>query len=162
MKKILAVALVAGAVAAPLASAHGDAHRSAKVRMVDYVFKGVVTSVAPDGVTIENARGLSRFARMSLNGATTFTVKLGDRTRVKAWRHWRFRPSTLETGDRVQILIRAPKRVSAPDLPAARFIIDRGPGKVVTPPVPPAPVPTTPVDPTPPPPPPPPPDEIFS
>lgn len=156
MKKILAVALVAGAVAAPLASAHGDANRSAKVRMVDYVFRGVVTNVAADGVTLDNARGLSRFGRLSLDGATTFTVKLGDSTRIKAFRHWRFRPSTLEVGDRVEVLIRAPKRVAAADLPAARFIIDRGPGRVVTPPPVVTPAPPAPPVSTPPP------DEIFS
>lgn len=162
MKKLLAVALVAGAVAAPLASAHGDAQRSAKARMVEYVFKGVVTNVASDSVTIDNARGLSRFARLSLDGATTFTVKLDGATRVKAFRHWRFRPSTLAAGDRVEILIRAPKRVAAADLPAAKFIIDRGPGTAVTPPPPPDPAPATPPSDPAPLPPPPPPVEIFS
>jgi hypothetical protein len=138
MKKILALALVTGAVAAPVAFGHGDAHRSsAKVRMVDYVFKGVVQEVGTDSVTIERARGLSRFARRALDGATGFTVKLNGNTRIKSLHRWRWKNATLTAGDRVEILIRSPKGTKAADLPAAKFVVVRRHGAVVTPPSPP-------------------------
>lgn len=150
MKKILALALVTGAIAAPAALAHGDAHRaSAKVRMVDYVFKGVVQEVGSDTVTIERARGLSRFARQALAGATAFTVKLDGKTKVRSLHRWRWKTATLTAGDRVEILIRSRKGAAAADLLAAKFIFVRRHGNVVTPPTPPpAPLPD-PVVPTP-------------
>ena len=166
MKKILALALVTGAIAAPVALSHGDEQRSStRARMVEYGFKGVVVKATPTSIDIDHARGLGRFARWSLAGATTFTVKLDGTTRIRGRHGARGADVTLSAGDRVQILIRAPRGTAAADLPPARFVFDRGPGRgVVTPP---APDPVTPTLPPPadPPtqdPPPPPPGPIFT
>ena len=171
MKKILALALATGAIAAPVALSHGDEQRSSnRVRMVEYAFKGVIVNVVVNspGTTLEldHARGLGRFARWSLAGAPTpFTVKLDGATRIRGRHGARGADVTLSAGDRVEILMRAPRGTAAADLPPARFVFDRGPGRgVVTPP---APDPVTPTLPPPadPPtqdPPPPPPGPIFT
>jgi hypothetical protein len=93
--------------------------------MVDYVFKGVVQDMGTDTVTLERARGLSRFARQALAGATAFTVKLDGNTKIKSLHRWRWKPVTLKAGDRVEILIRSPKGTAAADLLAAKFIFVR-------------------------------------
>lgn len=158
MKKILALALVTGAIAAPVALSQGDEHRSStRVRMVEYVFKGVVSSTSDASVGIERAHALNRFAYRSLDGAKTFTVKLDGTTRIKNVYGRHYRDATLKVGDRVAILIRAPRGTAATELPAASFILDFGrargfvappaPEPVVTPPAPTPP--TTPSNPPP-------------
>ena len=112
--------------------------------MVEYVFKGVVVNaptgsvnIATTSVNIDHARGLTRFARRSLDGATAFSVKLDGNTRIWGRHDMRGSDVTFGVGDRLVILIRAPRGMAAADLPPARFVFDRGPGKgVVTPPAP--------------------------
>lgn len=164
MKKLVSVALAAAALAAPaaIASAQGNDHRAKGPRTVEYVFGGVVADDSSEiAVDLNDVRGLSRDARRSLAGASSVTIKLAATTRFvrRTGLHTMqivltapVSVSKLKVGDRVRVLIRAPRGLAAANLPAAQVVVVRGPapGAAVTPttdPVvtPPAPEPAPPV-----------------
>ncbi len=130
MKKLVSVALAAAALAAPaaIASARGNEHRAQGPRMVEYVVQGVVAANASNvAVDLADARGLSKPARRALAGASTVSIKLDANTRFRGRHGLKGVAVKLMAGDRVRILIRAPRGLAAAALPAALVVINRGP-----------------------------------
>lgn len=164
---LVAMSVAATAVAAPVALAHSDAparggdRPTAKAgkkndrgkagaraaKRTHYVLRACVAADATaTGVDTKVLWG-NRAARRALAGATTFSVKLGEKTsirlvgkaaRAKAkaadGRRHRHHPrravagthADLKVGDAVLIHIRASRGTAAADLPAARWVIDSG------------------------------------
>lgn len=139
MRKAVAVAVGIGALIAPTVG------QAAQQRVTGFEFRGVVTADATaDAMQIE-VRGANRAAWMSLAGAKSFTVKLSPNTRIVGVREAKRRSFvSLKAGDRVTVIIVARRGTTAPNLSAARFVVDRGVARNWTPPVV-----TPPVDPTP-------------
>ncbi len=84
-----------------------------------------------------DVRSANRHMRRALDGASPFTAKIGEATRIKL--AGRARPDgrraagtfgDLVVGDRVIVKLRAPRGLDADALPAARRIIDIGPAPV--------------------------------
>ncbi len=143
MRKLLAVGLVAGAVAAPAAFATGPGtHKPATPAkpVVSYLFKGTVLSHdTPEVVEVSPVKGTNVFARRALAGGSsmTLTLKLGT-TKVFSRivnpdgtkRFVRENPAEIKAGDVVFFHIRAAKGTALADLPAARWVRDFTPDPV--------------------------------
>jgi hypothetical protein len=95
--------------------------------MVPYEFRGVVSAVGTDSITLSPVRGDGRRARMVLADAVSFEVTLDAKTRIRRGDMGRVTLDAVHVGDRVRVEIRAPKRTALTDLPAARRIQVRGP-----------------------------------
>ena len=103
---------------------------------VTYRLRGVVVApVVATSVSI-NVRSANRHMRRAHDGASPFTAKIGEATRIKL--AGRARPDgrraagtfgDLVVGDRVIVTLRAPRGLDADALPAARRIIDIGPAR---------------------------------
>ncbi len=79
MRKILAVGLLAGVVAAPAAFAVGSAHKPATPPkpVVSYLFKGTVLSHDdPAVVVVSPVKGTNVFARRALTGVVPPTISV--------------------------------------------------------------------------------------
>lgn len=144
MRKVIAAALVAGAVAAPASVlAQEPTHptkpnhpvkHAKKAPVVSMVFHGIVVADAVDGsVTIKPFRkGSNIHARRAAMGLSEMTVQLGEATRLRGFilnaeGEKVFAPETfadLKAGDRVRFVIRARKGTLAADLPAAKWMRD--------------------------------------
>jgi cold shock CspA family protein len=138
MRKVIAAALVAGAVAAPAtvlaAKPSHPAKPVKKAPVVTMVFHGIVVADAVDGsVTVKPFRkGSNMHARRAALGLSEMTVKLGEATRLRGFilnaeGEKVFAPETiadLKAGDRVRFVIRARKGTQAADLPAAKWMRD--------------------------------------
>lgn len=131
MNKLLSVAIAAAALAVPaLAAAEGNGRQDRGPRTVEYVFAGVVSADASAiSVDLHGARGINKFARRSLAGASTVTIKLDAATRFKGRHGLKGAAVTLKAGDRVRVMIRAAKGLAAAALPAAKVVYDRGPAR---------------------------------
>ncbi len=141
MRKVIAAALIAGAVAAPaslVASGPGKQpekpKKAKKAPVVNMVFSGVVQAdAAADGVVVKPLRKRSNIhARRAVVGVSEMTVKLSDATRLRGFIlnaegkrvFTRETVADLKAGDRVMFVIRAKKGTVAADLPAARWMRD--------------------------------------
>jgi hypothetical protein len=116
-----------------------------KLHPVAFVFRGVLTADAASDSFTMTVRGGNRHARRALDGAETLTVKLGPASRILKVGMGRVTFSELKSGDRVLVMLRAPRMTAAADLPAAKWVIDIGPKPAPTPPA--APTATTPAAP---------------
>jgi len=132
MKKVLALGLIAGVVAAPAAFAAKPAHKPAppSKQIVSYLFKGKVLSHDDPGVVVVSpVKGTNVFGRRALAGVdpNAVNVKIAAGTKlfsriVKSDGTKSFvRESSadIKAGDVVFFHIRAPKGTKAPDFAAA-------------------------------------------
>ena len=101
---------------------------------VTYRLRGVVAAPAGETAVSIDVRSANRHMRRAHDGASPFTAKIGESTRIRL--AGRARPdgtrragtfSDLASGDRVIVKLRAPRGLDADTLPAARRIIDIGP-----------------------------------
>jgi hypothetical protein len=120
----------------------------AKLRPVAFVIRGVLTADAASDSFTMTVRGGNRHARRALDGTETLTVKLGPASRIVKVGMGRVTFSELKSGDRVLVMLRAPRKTAPADLPAAKWVIDIGPKPAETPPAAPTTAPTAPAAPT--------------
>jgi hypothetical protein len=119
---------------APTSTSIGDSHKGkgkalgkAKLHGVAFVMRGTLSAdAAPGGFTM-TVKGGNRHARRALAGADSTSVKLDATTRIWKAGIGKASFSDLKSGDRVLVMWKAPRKTAAGDLPAARFVIDKGP-----------------------------------
>jgi hypothetical protein len=117
----------------------------AKLHPVAFVMRGILTADATADALTMTVRGGNRHARRALDGAETITVKLGPASKILKVGMGRVTFSELKSGDRVLVMLKAPRNTAVADLPAAKWVIDIGPKPAPTPPA--APTTTTPAAP---------------
>lgn len=133
MRKFVALILTAGLMAAPAALAQNDlgpAHdngslkvaKIAKVKMATFAFSGLVSAVGDGTITITPVRAHGKRSRVALTGATTFTVMLGEKTRITRSGMGRVTLDKVMVGDRVKVEIRAPRGTALAAMPAAKRV----------------------------------------
>ena len=143
MRKMLAVAAIAVAVATPATVVASGADKKPappaaakvakkKVPVVSLVFKGVVKADATaESVVISPVKGTNRHARVALKGASELMLKLtstklkgtvikADGTKSTAIETY----ADLKAGDVVMFHVRAKKGTSLDNLPAAKWLRD--------------------------------------
>lgn len=132
-RKFVALALTAGLLAVPAAFAQqgpGDQpdHGTPKivkvetVKMAMFAFSGLVSVVGDGTITITPVRAHGKRSRAALAGAATFTVTLGDGTRITRSGMGRVTLDTVMAGDRIKVEIRAPRGTALADMPAAKRV----------------------------------------
>src|SRR5207253_1787673 len=117
----------------------------AKLHGVAFVMRGTLSADATADTFAMTVRGGNRHARRALAGADSVSVKLDATTRIWKAGIGKASSTDLKSGDRVLVMWKAPRKTTAADLPAARFVIDIGPAPAVT-----APTTTAPTTPAPP------------
>jgi hypothetical protein len=145
MRKIIALAVVAGIVSATAALAvppsgtpgHSNAPAVSPASThkplphpVQFVFRGVLTSDATAAGVQLDVKSANHHARKALAGATSVSLKLDASSIIrKAGKH----PATfadLNAGDRVMLQLRAARSTALSSLPALKRIVDVGPKPV--------------------------------